>query len=241
MAGGPVHVIEASPPDAGADADIAVVVHGGRDRGESFRGVAEHAGELRVVAYDRRGYGESPSPGGPAPFEQHVDDLIDVIGHAPASVVGHSWGGHVAIAAAIARPDLVRSVGVFETTWLWMDWWAPQSTAAVRAFAERGWPGATHVELALMRSEVATMGHVPYDLTALTVPCLIGYGSESLPAETADSYRRAAELIGADLVVLDGLRHNCHRSHPDAFAAFVRRTVGLAALGAGPHRDQGGA
>ena len=97
------------PP--GADGDVAVIVHGGRDRGESFIGVAEQASGLRVVTYDRRGYGESPSPTGPVPFDRHVDDLIGVIGDAPASVVGHSWGGHVALAAAIRRPDLVRSVG----------------------------------------------------------------------------------------------------------------------------------
>ncbi len=61
------------------------------------RGWAEVAGllapELTVVAYDRRGYGQTPP--GTGPFS-HLDDLLAVIGHAgagPVWLAGASAGG----------------------------------------------------------------------------------------------------------------------------------------------------
>ena len=55
------------------------------------RGWAEVAGllapELTVVAYDRRGYGQTPP--GTGPFS-HLEDLLAVIGHAGAGPV---WPG----------------------------------------------------------------------------------------------------------------------------------------------------
>jgi pimeloyl-ACP methyl ester carboxylesterase len=203
------------------------MVHGGRDRADSFRATAAHLGDLSVVLYDRRGYGESAGADGPISLDDHVEDLVAVIGDGQATVVGHSWGGHVALAAAIRRPELVRAVGVFETAWLWTEWWEPRSKDAIRSFAARGWPGATPRELARMREEVAMIDRAAYEVAALTVPCVVGYGTESRPAETAASYRRAAELIGAEVVVLDGTHHNAHRSYPEAFAGFVRRAVAL--------------
>jgi pimeloyl-ACP methyl ester carboxylesterase len=220
----PIHVIELPGPQG---APLVVMVHGGRDRSGSFRPVANLLDDFRVVLYDRRGYGESPVPERPLRFEDHVDDLLWVLGEREATVIGHSWGGHVALATAVRRPDLVRSVGVFETAWMWMEWWSQENKDAIHRFADRGWPEATPAQLVRMRGEVTMIEHAPYDVFALRVPCVIAYGPGARPSER-ESFIRAGETIGTDAVALGVSSHIAHRSDPEVFAEFVRHVVALA-------------
>ncbi|MCU1455276.1 MAG: alpha/beta hydrolase fold protein [Acidimicrobiales bacterium] len=64
-----------------------------------------------------------------------------------------------------------------------------------------------------------------YDVAALVVPVLAGYGDAS-----SERHRRAAtELARAaadgELWVIEGASHGAHLSHPQAFADFVRRAL----------------
>jgi pimeloyl-ACP methyl ester carboxylesterase len=58
--------------------------------------------------------GLDPSPAaGPFTVAQHLADFIsvlDAVGSAHCVVLGHSWGTHLALQAAIARPDRVRAL-----------------------------------------------------------------------------------------------------------------------------------
>jgi pimeloyl-ACP methyl ester carboxylesterase len=83
------------------------------------RGWAEVAGllapELTVVAYDRRGYGQTPPSA--EPFS-HLDDLLAVIGHAgvgPVWLAGASAGGGLALDAALVAPHRVAGLVVMGT------------------------------------------------------------------------------------------------------------------------------
>ena len=55
----------------------------------------------RVLRYDRRGYGRSWPHPGPFTVNDQVDDLEELLADRPAVVVGHSYGGNVALAAAV--------------------------------------------------------------------------------------------------------------------------------------------
>jgi len=72
------------------------------------------AGDFRVLAYDRRGRGDS---GDRAPYtvEREVEDLAALIDHAggPACVCGFSSGGALALEAAAAGLRITR-VAVYE-------------------------------------------------------------------------------------------------------------------------------
>jgi pimeloyl-ACP methyl ester carboxylesterase len=73
------------------------------------------AADHRVVRYDLRGYGRSTIP--PQPFAHH-DDLAAIFGRldlGPAVVIGASYGGEVAAALAIERPELVRALVLVNT------------------------------------------------------------------------------------------------------------------------------
>jgi pimeloyl-ACP methyl ester carboxylesterase len=98
------------------DGQTVLLLHEGvADR----RGWAQVAGllapELTVVAYDRRGYGQTPPSTGPF---SHLDDLLAVIGHAsvgPVWLAGASAGGGLALDAALAAPGLIAGLVVMGT------------------------------------------------------------------------------------------------------------------------------
>src|ERR1700753_1893272 len=95
---------------------VAVLVHEGHAAGRGWRPTADLlAPDLTVVAYDRRGYGETPPS--PGPFS-HVDDLLavlDQVADGPAWLVGASAGGGLALDTALTAPDRVAGLVLFGT------------------------------------------------------------------------------------------------------------------------------
>jgi pimeloyl-ACP methyl ester carboxylesterase len=67
----------------------------------------------RVLVPDRPGHGRSPYPGRPDDAEADGAWVADLLGDG-AHLVGHSFGGCVALAAATMRPAAVRSLTVIE-------------------------------------------------------------------------------------------------------------------------------
>jgi pimeloyl-ACP methyl ester carboxylesterase len=105
--------------EAGAG-DPILLIHGTGFNADVWTPVAsELAGEHRVISYDRRGYGRS---GGEAPpregyYRRHAEDVADLLTRldaTPATLVGWSSGGIIALHAALAFPTLVSRVILFE-------------------------------------------------------------------------------------------------------------------------------
>lgn len=103
---------------SGIGGEPLVLVHGSWGSRHNWDtvvpGFAEH---LRVVAYDRRGHGESERPPGQGSFTEDVADLaalIEALGPAPAWVAGNSSGAVITLQLAAARPDLLRGIAVHE-------------------------------------------------------------------------------------------------------------------------------
>lgn len=100
--------------DAGAHRWTFVVVHGLGEHGGRYRHVAEWFTPLGVTVYamDQRGHGNSSGPRGHAPsLRALLDDVDMVVTHArdesggPVVLIGHSFGGLIAIAYALEHPD----------------------------------------------------------------------------------------------------------------------------------------
>lgn len=70
------------------------------------------AEEYQLLLVNRRGFGNSPNVGG-EDFEIDADDVCDVLGDG-AHLVGHSYGGVVALLAAARCSEAVRSLAVLE-------------------------------------------------------------------------------------------------------------------------------
>jgi pimeloyl-ACP methyl ester carboxylesterase len=94
--------------DRGTGASL-VFIHGVVTSGQMWAAdLAELANDLRLIVYNRRGYGASSSS--PQNWEAHGDDavaLIETLNAAPAVVIGYSGGAIVALNVVLKRPDLV--------------------------------------------------------------------------------------------------------------------------------------
>ena len=56
---------------------LVVLVHGAMDRSRSFRRVVDLLSDLRVVTYDRRGYGDSIDAAPASGLQDHTTDLLE--------------------------------------------------------------------------------------------------------------------------------------------------------------------
>ncbi|HZU78794.1 MAG TPA: alpha/beta hydrolase, partial [Acidimicrobiales bacterium] len=95
--------------DAGTGAPV-LLVHGQPGLGTDWELVVEDLlGDHRVLTPDRPGYGRSQQA--PVSMRENADLLADMLAAraaAPAVVVGHSYGGGIAILMAAHRPEVVR-------------------------------------------------------------------------------------------------------------------------------------
>lgn len=116
LPGGPLAAWEVAAAAHGDRAPV-VLLPGFTGSKEDFRDVLTPlaAAGHRVLAYDQRGQFASPGPDDAAAYtvEALAGDLLsllDALGAGPVHVVGHSFGGLVARAAALKRPEAVRSL-----------------------------------------------------------------------------------------------------------------------------------
>lgn len=98
----------------GAGPDL-VLIHGASGSLRDFsHGLIEQLGrEFRVIAFDRPGFGWSdPLPGGGTLTEQarHLRQAARLLGADKPVVMGHSYGGSVALAWAVDAPDSVAAL-----------------------------------------------------------------------------------------------------------------------------------
>lgn len=139
----------------GPPRSTALLVHGTFTWGtRSFAPQRPLAERYRLLVPDRRGFGASPDlESGEYSSDYEVDaaDVVDLLGEG-AHLVGHSYGGVVAMLAAAACPEKIRSLTLIEPSALQAATEHPEVTewvAAARVFmAEaRTKPAAEYLKL----------------------------------------------------------------------------------------------
>jgi non-heme chloroperoxidase len=97
-----------------------MLIHGSvsdyREWSKQITALSQH---YRVIAYSRRYHWPNlpPGPDADTSLERQVDDLLKIIkatGISPAHIVGHSYGGAVALSLALRYPELVQSLVLAE-------------------------------------------------------------------------------------------------------------------------------
>ena len=95
------------------DGEPVLLLHGGPGLGFDYLDpVADELAGFRVASYQQRGLPPSQTDG-PFAIADHVADcrrVLDGLGWERAVVVGHSWGGHLALHVGAALPDRVRAL-----------------------------------------------------------------------------------------------------------------------------------
>lgn len=127
--------MELSVHDHGGDGPDLLLIHGGADNLETWRGLVPRLGGFRIGAYDARGHGQSPTPDDVS-VPQLVDDVFAVAEHFGMDrplLVGHSMGGINALLAA-AQSDRFAGVVALDSV---PRWWS-RSDLTVEEFREIG-------------------------------------------------------------------------------------------------------
>jgi 3-oxoadipate enol-lactonase len=96
--------------DVGSGVPV-VLLHGQPGSRGDWSAVVSFASGVRLIAVDRPGYGSSPGPAvGVGANGDVVIGLLDSLSVERAVLVGHSWGGAVALDVAARFPERVRSL-----------------------------------------------------------------------------------------------------------------------------------
>jgi len=223
-----------------------ICIHGGLDRGGSFARLARRTDRFDFVTFDRRGYQGSRELG-PLGLESHVSDLTALAHHEGRGraiiFFGHSYGGVVAIGAAIADESLARLVITYEAPLPWIlrrddigvplgdD---PQLEAEKffrRIVSDSAWERLSELERDSRRKDGPALFDdlsslraktPPFDLASLKVPTVYVYGDSRAP----DFYGSlSAELASLNPLIrsrrVTNAAHGAHLSIPDQLAALI--------------------
>jgi len=110
--------------DWGGTGPVLIFVHGYQDNAHVFDDLAPaFTDRFRVIAYDRRGHGESEAkaPYDVATLTEDLRVLMDSLGIAKASLAGWSMGGDEITKMAGAHPDRVDRLVYLEGAYDWAD------------------------------------------------------------------------------------------------------------------------
>ena len=226
-----------------------ICIHGGLDRGGSFARLARRMELFDLVAYDRRGYQGSRDLG-PLGLEYDVDDLLTLAYHeakkGPVIFFGHSFGGVVALGAALKDASLVQQVIVFEAPLPWVRYREssrsilsndPEYEAETffrRMVSNSAWERLSDLEKQSRRLDGPALysdltllrtGATPFDLAQLEVPTLYAHGDVNHLEYYQSLCRDLRELSPLiDTRELEKVGHGAHLSHPDLLASLVLST-----------------
>lgn len=229
----------------------AIVLLPGRGRGpRDFDDLAKHlvlAG-FRVVRPEPRGFGESVGPIEGLTLRDNAGDVvmaIEMVGAAPAIVVGHAYGNRVARMIASEQPQIVRGVELIAARGKYPP--KPEVLATLRQVQERSLPFEKRAEAArtvlygpksmisvaeMHLDEVSAMT-IPAQSLSPTVPVealwsggnapmpvLHGLHDVIAPPENGRSLQRDyPERV--TLVELEDLGHSMARECPDLVVAAI--------------------
>jgi pimeloyl-ACP methyl ester carboxylesterase len=224
-----------------ADAAVPVIlVHGTMDRATSFertRRALEQRSGTSVTTYDRRGYASAADQAPVSDPSSHVADLLEVVAGRPAVVIGHSYGGVIALHAAVEAPALILAVGVYEPPLPFEPWWPPvpdlgSAEVAAERFLRRmvgadAWDRLDESFRSRRRAEGSALladfaaATVAVDWPGVLTPVHAAHGTAS-PPHFIRSAATIAELVAdATVTAIHGASHGAHLSHPDRFAEWM--------------------
>ena len=242
--------VEPTPGDP-----LVILIHGAGMDGTVWQLQTRYlaARGLTAVAIDLPGHGESAGE----PISDVVElgawttRLIEALGFGPACLVGHSLGTFIAMEAAIARPDLVRSLVLMGTATAMpvhpelrrlADDDLPKAAALMAGWghdepARKGLnptPGMwmTGSQRALIERSApgvlgadfdASAGYDRAEATAaqVAVPTTVILGDGDRMTRTKSGKALAAAIDGAELIVLRGVGHSMMHENARAVRSAI--------------------
>lgn len=231
----------------GSGAPRVLALHGWGRRGSDF---TPALGGLDALALDLPGFGASAPPVesmGAAGYAALVEPALELFDEPPV-VVGHSFGGRVAVALQDRRADAASGMVLVGVPLLHRQGRRVRPPVAYRLartahrlgiLGEEGMErrrrrhGSADYRSAtgVMRDVLVTVVNEAYaeQLARLRVPVHLLWGSEDVevPLAVAEEARLLLSSVGApaDLEVLEGVGHHVPLRAPDALSSAVERML----------------
>lgn len=181
--------------------DPTVLIHGSLVDSSNFQRVVPGlARGLTLLTYDRRGYGGSTPGPRATPVATDSEDLaalLEATDFYPVHLVGHSYGGAVALRLAADRPELVRSLSLHEPPFFGLLADHPETATEGRRFLGG---------IAAIRSQVARGDLAGAARNVVEVFSLAGGAWERLPEAVREGSARTMERWTEEYGDPDALR-----------------------------------
>lgn len=227
---------------------VLLLLHGWKDTRRTFDALALMlSADFRVIRLDLPGFGGSESPRMAWTLDDYVrfvNDFTAKVGVTPRAVIGHSFGGRIAIkgvSEGVLKPEkivLIDSAGIARRRTLrnaafallakigkamtlvppfsfWRD-------ALRRVLYER--LGSDYFAAGSLRETF--LNTIREDLSdaaeRITTPTLLIWGSADRATPLADGERLSRLIRGSTLKVIPGAGHFVHREEPAQVAALIR-------------------
>ena len=228
--------------ESGIPSDVVVVlIHGSLDRSSGMARVAKMVSRFAtVIRYDRRGYGHRWNHEGPFHVESNVDDVVAILNGRRAVVVGHSYGGQIALTCASRLGDQIHGVSVYESPLSWLPWWPTNTAGAtgvaagpdraaeafmIRMIGQQRWdslPDKTRQERrregrALVEELSALRVSPSWTPESIQCPVIVGCGTLGSEHQKKGTDWLVEHITGSVKVVIEGASHGAHLSHPNEF------------------------
>jgi pimeloyl-ACP methyl ester carboxylesterase len=235
-----------------------LALHGGLGSRRSWLAVAERlADRFELFLVDRRGRGASGDGQAPHSLAREVEDaraVLDAAGDG-AAVIGHSYGGAVALELARdAEPGRVRRLVLYEPGVRVAGLIPAAEVRRMEELIGAGRPKEA-LELAIRQLDAAglvsadgasapeSLGDLAWTITremraldalgndltryaAVATPALLLAGTRSPERQRRNSEALAAVLPDVEIAWLDGFGHVAHNAAPGTVAARVGRFLG---------------
>ena len=189
-----------------------------------------------VKVPDLPGFNDKPLTKNPMTFEDYVSFVKDFIGKEPVILLGHSFGGRIAIRVAREYPKLVNKLILTGASGLVGPLTAKQK--AVSVFAKTG----KQLGLGVFRKSLYSfIGEWDYylagplretfkniyrvsireDLVHITVPTLLVWGECDRAVPLADGKEIESRIKSAKLIVVPGASHKLPYEMPHVFVEKI--------------------
>lgn len=221
--------------ERGQGDETLVLLHGGLVHSEMMLdSIGKCLGEkYRVAAADRPGHGYTADDGKPFSYTamgEHTVALLEHLGGAPKTLIGWSDGGVAALFAALARPDLVKSLvliganyhhnGVAAAGFARGD---PAYQWLLAEYAPRSPDGAEHfhdIAPRMFKLWTTEPRFAIADLARIAMPVLVMAGDRDL-VKLDHAVAMFNALPDAQLAIVPGATHGLPMEKPELVARMI--------------------
>ena len=210
-------------------------MHGWGGEIASFKGLADRlSSDFRVILIDLYGFGKTPHPPHPLTIVDYADgvrDLLSDIQADDAVLVGHSFGGRVAMRLAARDPRvtglvLIDSAGILPHRGLRYHCKVAAYKIAKKLRLKRLPQGSEDYRRLSGVMKVTFVNVVnessEKDALAIAVPTILLWGNKDKDTPLYMCRRLNALISGSEMIVLNGCGHFSYLDRPDFSYRVIR-------------------